>query len=425
MPDTFAGFSCQHVHDVPVLWRHDPRFKTFRFAFCARRPLDERMAARMLLPALLMRGTNRHADRPALARACERLYGAAVSPAVGRFSESAVLRLGIEAVAGAFLPEQPDQLGTTLGLLAEIATAPRLDGDGFPEVVFARERQLALAEAAAVFDDKAAWARQRALLQACRGEPYAIPERGDPAVIAALGREDPERQRQDFLGRGQLWCVAMGALPDDLPARLGPLLGGLPPRQPEPVPLPRQPPRRAAGRSVEHAPMQQGKQVLVFRFPAPREPAALCALQVFTNLLGGGSHSRLFKEVREARSLAYYTYAVADGHKGLMLVQTGLDAAHADEVETEVLRQVQALAAGDFTATELQTAIATIIGPFAAVDDSLASRMQFVGEQWLLGQDQTPAEKLATFRGISREQVVAVAAGMWHDHSYLLAPEAA
>jgi hypothetical protein len=63
------------------------------------------------------------------------------------------------------------------------------------------------------------------------------------------------------------------------------------------------------------------------------------------------------------------------------------------------------------------------MGPFAAVDDSLAARMQFTAEQFLLGFDQTPADRLQSYAAVSREQVAAAAASAWHDHSYLLQPE--
>src|SRR6185503_8162204 len=102
---------------------------------------------------------------------------------------------------------------------------------------------------------------------------------------------------------------------------------------------------------------------------------------------GGGPHSRLFREVREKRSLAYAVGAGADVHKGLVMVQAGLDAAGAEAAEAESLAQLAALQRGEFRDDELATAIASITGPLQGVDDSLGARMQFTGEQWLRGFD--------------------------------------
>ena len=80
MADSFAGFSLARVGEVPVLWRADERFKTLRVSLCLQRPLDERAAARSLLPMLMLQGTSRDPDRPALAKRMERLYGASAAP---------------------------------------------------------------------------------------------------------------------------------------------------------------------------------------------------------------------------------------------------------------------------------------------------------------------------------------------------------
>lgn len=423
MTERFAGFRLEKVGDVPLLWRPDERFKTFRVALYAQRPLDERTAARGLLPGLLLHGTELDPDRATLARRMERLYGAAVSPSTGRHSESQVLRFSLDAVAGAFLPGRPDQLGDGMAFLADIALRPRLQGDGFPRAAFDRERRQAAAAARALFDDKAAWARQQAMVHGCRDEPIAIPEHGGVQAIEALEPRDPEAARQDFLRHGRLWAVAMGTLPEDFPRRFEELVGGLPPRREEPLPPPVRIDPREPTSTVERARMQQAKQVMLFRFPAPQDAAGYAAANVTANLLGGGPHARLFREVREKRSLAYYAAASADLLKGLLIVQVGLDGGSAGQVRDETLRQLRALAGGDFADAELATAIATIVGPFAAVEDSISWRMQYTSEQWLLELDQTPEQKIAVYRAVGREAVVDVARRTWLDHDYLLAPE--
>ena len=81
MPDRFAGFRYADAGGVPVLWAPDDRFKSLRVLMQARRPLDERAAARSLLPSLLLHGTQRDPDRPSIARRMEELYLTALSEA--------------------------------------------------------------------------------------------------------------------------------------------------------------------------------------------------------------------------------------------------------------------------------------------------------------------------------------------------------
>jgi predicted Zn-dependent peptidase len=214
----------------------------------------------------------------------------------------------------------------------------------------------------------------------------------------------------------------MGVLPADPPAALAPLLGSLAAAREGPAPAPVLPPRRQAARTHESAPMQQAKVVLVFRTRPPESVASLCALQVCLGLWGGGPHSRLFREVRERRSLCYYAGASGDAQKGLVLVQVGCDRGAVDAVVAEVQAQLALLGAGEFTDEELATAVAVITGPLLGIDDSLAGRMHFVAEQWLLGIDQDPDARRHSIGAVTREAVAAAAASLWLDHEYALLP---
>src|SRR5262245_1827447 len=278
MTPTFAGFQREEVEGWPVLHRRDERQKTFRVALLWQRPLDQDQAARALLPALLQHGTQKYPDRTAIARQREQLFGAAAGFAVGRHGESTLLQLRTDAVAGEFLPGRPDQFGALQELLRELLR-PRLQAGAFAAIEFAREQAQALAAARAVFDDKTQYARLRALAVACAGEPYGLPDHGGEAAIAALTAAAPAAMLDDFLQHGRCVALMSGSLPAQPADSLQPLLQALPRSSGLCLPPVDGPQVRAAGRTHEHAPMQQGKLVLVYRLPQPRSPSALHALQ--------------------------------------------------------------------------------------------------------------------------------------------------
>jgi len=426
MTRSFAGFEVEEVHGTPLLWRRDQRCKTFRISLLLQRPMGAGQAARALLPLLLQHGSEQHQGRPALARARERLFGAGGGTGCGRHGESTVLSFAADAVAGEFLPQRPDQFTAVRDLLQELLLRPRFRDARAGAELFARERSQALAAARAVWDDKAHYARQRAVAAACAGEPYGVPDHGGEAAIAALLPHQPAAMLDDALHDGRRLLLMSGVLPDDPAAAIAPLLAALPrgsaaSNGAAPVP-PMAPAARPVGRTVEYAPMQQAKLVLVFRMPRPVAPGALHALQIALSLWGGGAHSRLFQEVRERRSLCYYAAAGGDADKGLCMVQVGCDAEQVEAVTAATLEQLAAVAGGDCSDAELATAVATCQGPFRSLDDSPAGRLAYTAEQWLRGFDETPAQRVAGLGAVARDAVTAAAASIALDHEYRLLP---
>lgn len=426
MSETFAGFRYSEIAGVPFLHRRDDRFKIFRLVLVLRRPLDERAAARSVLAPLLEQGTERDPGPADLARRREWLYGAAISASTAKLGESHVLSFSLDSVAGRFVPGTPDLLGGGLEFLADLALRPRLEGAGFPEEVFERVRREAADRARAVFDDKARYAAQRAIAEACAGEPFAIPEHGRVESIEALAPADPEAARWDFLVHGEMLAAACGALPrSGLEDALRALLATWPERAPRPVPRPTTVAPRRPGRTVERADLRQSKLVMILRTAPGGDDRAWAARTLSASLLGGGPHGRLFREVRERRSLAYYAHAGLDRYKGLLAVQVGLDESAAEDVEAEVLRQVGEVAAGRFSDDEMETARAGLLSSLAAVPDDVGRQLAFAMRRWLLGRNRSVEEHAALLASITREEVAAAAAGLWHDHTYLLAPAGA
>jgi predicted Zn-dependent peptidase len=432
---SFAGFGLARArHDVPVLWRRDPRFKTFRVEYQVRRPLGTTAAARSVLPSLLLQGTMRHPDRPSIARRMEELYGAAVYPGSAKRGAGHTLRLTLDAVSGAFLPDHPDQLRQGLAFLAEQLTMPLLapSGDAFPEAVFELERREAIAALRALADDKGTWAHVQAMRFACEGEVIGIPEFGSIEDLVAMQARDPETARRDFLERGRVHVVAVGAIPEsesELVAHVDDLLADLPRAAGEPVPRVGAIERRPVRRRVETSPgTQQAKLVMVFRLPEPspdadEAQAELAARRMFDQIFGGGAQSRLFKEVREKRSLAYYASSTLDRHTNLLLVQVGCDPDKLAAVEEETVLQLGELARGAFEDQEIAVALAQIGSRLTRISDSLASQAMFVGEQWLHDDDRTPDDLRVEYTAVTRELIRKVAGSVWLDAVYALVPE--
>lgn len=195
--------------------------------------------------------------------------------------------------------------------------------------------------------------------------PYGRPPDGTPASVAAIAASDLAAFAATHLARDRVRVAVAGAIDAAAAVALVErVLAGLPERGPPPAIAGTVP---VTGR-VEIVEMATPQSVIVFGLPAPgRDDPDFYAAQVLDRALGGGSESRLFREVRSARGLAY---AVSSGlysrqASSLWLGQATTRNARAGET-LEVVRAVLAeVAAHGLAPEELADARAWLKGALA------------------------------------------------------------
>ncbi len=141
------------------------------------------------------------------------------------------------------------------------------------------------------------------------GHPYGRPVAGTGAGLRAIGRADLKRFAARNFARDNLFIGAVG---DVTPAQLALLLdkafAGLPAKQ-QRRPVPAAVPKLPGGIVVRQFDTPQS--VVMFGQPGlPRRHPDYYAAYILNHILGGGGFtSRLYREVREKRGLAYSVYS--------------------------------------------------------------------------------------------------------------------
>ena len=73
------------------------------------------------------------------------------------------------------------------------------------------------------------------------------------------------------------------------------------------------------------------------------------ALLVGNSIFGSGAHSKLFNNVREKLSLAYYAYSRISRYNSVMLIGSGIEFENFKKAKKEILFQLEAVKKGDFS----------------------------------------------------------------------------
>ncbi|MCU0727285.1 MAG: insulinase family protein [Planctomycetes bacterium] len=399
------------------------RFKTSVVNILLRRPLDTDTAAAALLPFVLRRGTRRLPDMAAIARRLEHLFGASLEVDVTRLGETQVLMLRAEVVEDRYLfMGGRGLLAQVFALLRDVLFDPALEGECFAERVFVQERLNLRRFVEGLSNDKTRYAFDRCVRLMCEGEPYARIEYGDPEEIEAVGPSDLLRIWREVRDRAsaEVYVVTSTDPPEvlDMAEECLHGLGSARPDPPDAGEAARRP--RRIRRVRETAEVTQARMVMGYRSPRcvgrPSYPLA-----VWNTVFGGAPYSRLFREVRERASLAYYCSSSVDHLKGVAFVQAGIEAGAAPRVERIVGRQLADLRAGRIAEEELENAKEHLRGEVLGCADSPSRIAGFLIEQQALGGVWSFAEAVAEIGRVTIAEVVDASREIRPDMVYLLA----
>ena len=403
------------------LWS-TPKFKTTTVRVLLRMPLARDAAsAGALLPMVLQRGTNSLPQTILLARKLDMLYGAELRADVLKYGEEQVSIFHLEVANAAYLSGE-DPLPEALTLLGDVLTQPPLEGGGLRADWVAQERENLRRRIQGIYSDKAHYAQFRLVEEMCAGEPYAVPRLG--------GMEDLDRHTgaglwahwREVLTRAPLAVYMVGDLEPGaaeeharrLISRIGRRKAEMPAKA-----TPHAPP--ATPREVhEHQPIAQGKLAVGFTTGLKASDPGYPALAMMNGIYGGFSHSRLFQEVRERHSLAYYAQSQLDGVKGLLFVHLGIASDTRGAAQDLVLKQLEELRRGAFRPQEMQDTLKGIAAQIEQSADAPSEAIMTDFELRASGRSTEPDRRIAALRAADHDAIVAAARGLTLDTVYFL-----
>jgi predicted Zn-dependent peptidase len=140
---------------------------------------------------------------------------------------------------------------------------------------------------------------------------------------------------------------------------------------------------------------------------APTDPDRF-AYAILEHVLGGGTSSRLFQEVRERRGLSYsvYSYRSAFADAGALAVYAGTAPARAAEALDVVHGELDRMAAGGVEARELALAKGHLRGSLTLSLEDPGARMSRIGRAQLVHGEVLPVEEvLARIEAVTPDDV--------------------
>ncbi|MDQ8327731.1 pitrilysin family protein [Enterococcus faecium] len=380
-----------NLHVLPT-----KQYKTIRiFIRFTARLQQEVITKRSLLSSMLETNSLNYPDQTKLSAKLAELYGASFGLSVRKKGNLHWLNVGISFVNGEYVND-PNLFSQAVDFLKEVLFYPNIKNQQFDQLTFDLEKNNMRLYLESLKEDKqtfASYALQELYFE--NSPEQKIPSLGVVEEIDKITARSLAAYYQEMMANDQIDIFVVGDVDPDKAAEA---VGQLPfePRETaHPELFYTQPQVNIVKERQVREPIVQAKLNLAYQTNVYYDEPERFALMVFNGLFGGFPHSKLFMNVREKESLAYYASSSVDTFRGFMSVQTGIDEKNRNQVLRLIHEQLESLRNGEITDLELAQTKAmlrnqyllSLDSPQAAIEasflDSWLPETKLSDEEWL------------------------------------------
>ncbi len=398
------------------------KFKTGRISLYIHLPLDRSTATyAALVPRVLKRGTEKYPSLSALSKRAEELYGASVSSGVGKKGDTQSIRFNLGFASDSFLSESI--LKDIIELLAQLVLCPKLTDGAFDKSWVEQEKTNLKNFIEGLINDKKEYAAVRCNEIMFEGDPYGVFEYGYTEDLEKIDEKNLYEFYQSILDNSVIDIFASGSFDEELlKSELKGVFGKLKPRKAEytKTQLADEEKDITVKNITEPMPTSQSKLCIGFNCGINPVSEDYYNLMLFSCIFGGSPFSKLFNNVREKLSLAYYVFSAADRQKSYMKISAGIEADKFDAAYDEIMLQLDKMRTGDFTDDEIISAKKYLATNLNSAKDSLAAIENFYMGQIMLSNDETIDGLIEKVQLVGRDGIIKAAKCVQEDTIYFL-----
>ncbi|AIF66435.1 Predicted Zn-dependent peptidase [Terribacillus saccharophilus] len=404
------------LHLIPT-----KKYKTISIAVKLQAPLErETITARALLPYVLQQGTANLSDARALRLKLDDLYGAILSISGTKKGEKHIITLRLDVANENYLSDRTPLFEKAVDLLREILFEPKAENNAFTESIVTREIQTLKQKMVALKDDKMSYANMRLIDEMCKDEPYSLHVHGYEEELKDMDGGKLYGFYEKMLKQDKMDIYILGDVESELAEKaVQPFL------ERDIAPLEERtasvhPASDEVQEVIETQDVQQAKLHLGYRTNIRYDDSDYAALQVFNGLFGGFPSSKLFRNVREKHSLAYYAASRFESHKGLLFVFSGIDPKDYQKAKEIIDAQLASMQAGEFEGSEVEEVKDLIVSQILETIDNPAGHIETLYQQVMGNKNVTIEQMLDSIQQVTTEDVLQVAKKVQLDTVYLL-----
>lgn len=398
------------------------KFKTNLFAIFLTLPLSrETVTKNALLTAVLRRGTLNLPSQEEISKTLEEMYGAGFDCGIEKSGDYHTIKFYLEVINEQFLPEKEELTKKSLELLLEIAFNPLIENEAFKNEYVEQEKENLRQIIEGKIDNKASYALERCIEEMYKNKPYGLYKYGYIEDLEKITPKELYNYYLEILQNCKIDIFTSGNLEQKTKEIIenSKEIKKLNPRKIN-LKIENEKIQNKEPKTIEDKmDVTQGKLVIGLDILSNTENLNYITM-VYNTILGVGSNSKLFQNVREKASLAYTCGSNYVKRKQIILLRAGIEIENYEKALEIIKDQLEQMKQGDFKIEDIESAKNLIYATINNIEEEQDTEISYYFGQELANKSTTIEEYKQKIKQVTKEQIVEIANSIEMNTIYFL-----
>jgi Peptidase M16 inactive domain. len=395
------------------------KFKTLTINIYINNRLSNETAKFALLPSVLKRGSLNYKTYKEITRHLEELYGATFSFSIYKKGERQIAQFRLEIADSNYIKDDITEDGVKF--ISDVLLNPLVANNGFDSKYVQQEKEKQKNLINSRINEKTKYAVDRCIEEMCKDEDFSIYELGSIDDVDKIDEINLYEYYKKVIKTLPIDIYVIGNVSVDKIKSLFDKYFKIDSR--DVVYIPDTPIYKKVDQVKyvqDKLDVTQGKLTLGFRTNVKPGDDEYFPLLVLSGVLGGGPFSKLFMNVREKASLAYYAQTRLERFKGLMLIMSGIEIENYQKALDIILKQVEEIRDGNISDYEFDSTIKALNTSMNSLKDSATQVSDFYLSQNLSHTNYSIDDFINKINEVTKEDIIDVSKKIQLDTVYFM-----
>ena len=402
------------------------KFKTNLYAVFLALPLErENVTKNALITAILRRGTQNIQSQNLISQKLEEMYGASFDCGIEKTGDNHIMKFYLEAINEEFIPEKEELTKKCIDILFDIIFNPLVENNGFKSEYVESEKNNLKQIIESKIDNKRVYAFERCIEEMFKGEPYGLYKYGYVEDLEKITPQNLYEYYKKLINECKIDIFVSGTIDNKKVNELienNEEIKKLKEREAKYVintEKTKQRDSKETNTIEEHMQVGQGNLVIGLDVNYKNENCRYIA-SVYNAILGGGSNSKLFQNVREKESLAYTAGSTFRRQKNVIFIRCGIEIANFEKALETIKMQLTDIQEGKFSDEDLNNSKELIIESIRGINSEQDTEITYYYGQELSDSFTTLNEYTEKINQVTTDEIKELANNIIIDTVYFL-----